>query len=158
MARSARLNREQWKDWLEIVGIGAIVGSLVFVGLEVRQNTLAIQDGSHQTSLIMSHDTTEMLWDPEFAVTYDNGIREYSSLDGPARRQFDQYVGQRINVWEYAFAARGRGVMSEELWQAWDRYFVEELRQDALQEVWATRKHGYSQSFQKHVDDILASY
>ena len=152
------MNRDQLKDWLEIVGIVAIVGSLVFVGLEVQQNTVAVQDSSHQTSLMMSHDTTERLWDPEFAITYDSGLRDYAMLEGPEKRQFDQYIGQRINVWEYAFAARGRGVMSEDLWQAWDRYFIEEFRQAALRDVWASRKHGYSQSFQAHVDDVVGTY
>jgi hypothetical protein len=28
-----------WKDFLELVGIGAIVVSLVFVGYELRQST-----------------------------------------------------------------------------------------------------------------------
>ena len=151
------MTRDQWKDWLEIVGIAAIVGSLVFVGLEVQQNTVAIQDSSHQTSLMMSHDTSERLWDPAFAKVYDDGLRDYSGLEGPQKRQFDQYIGQRINVWEYAFAARDRGVMSEEFWQAWDRYFTAEIRQRAIREVWAARKHGYSESFQIHVDAVVAS-
>ncbi len=150
------MTREQWKDWFEIVGIVAIVGSLVFVGLEVRQNTLAVQDSSHQTSLVMSHDSTEKLWDTNFAATYENGIRSYSNLDGAEKRQFDQYVAQRINIWEYAFAARERGVMTEELWQSWDRFFSVEMQQESWRDVWRSRNHGYSNPFNAHVEAVIS--
>jgi len=150
------MTREQWKDWVDIVGMIAIVASLIFVGLEVRQNTLAIQDTSHQTSLVLSHDTTERLWDSEFAVVYDNGLSNYQSLEGPEKRQFDQFVAQRINLWEYAFAARERGVMTEELWQPWDRFFVVEMQQESWRDVWRSRKLGWSNPFQAHVEAVIS--
>ncbi|NIP55658.1 hypothetical protein GWN42_05225 [candidate division KSB1 bacterium] len=43
------MSRKQLKDWLEIIGMIAIVGSLVFVGLEVRQNTTALIAGAYQS-------------------------------------------------------------------------------------------------------------
>ncbi len=32
------MTREQWKDWLGGIGILAIVGSLIFVALEIKTN------------------------------------------------------------------------------------------------------------------------
>ncbi len=31
------MTKENWKDWLEGIGIVAIVASLIFVGLQMRQ-------------------------------------------------------------------------------------------------------------------------
>lgn len=38
MSKRACMRREKIKDWLEIVGMGAIVASLLFVGLQIRQD------------------------------------------------------------------------------------------------------------------------
>jgi len=46
------MTREQWKDWLEGFGIVAIIGSLIFVGLQMRQAqsiAVAEAEGAQQT-------------------------------------------------------------------------------------------------------------
>ena len=35
--------------WLEIIGLMGIISSLVFVGVEIRQNTAAVKGATHQT-------------------------------------------------------------------------------------------------------------
>jgi hypothetical protein len=40
------MKRENLKDVVEIVGLIAIVASLVFLALEVRQNTTALEAGA----------------------------------------------------------------------------------------------------------------
>jgi len=36
------------KNWVELAGVFGVVASLVFVGLEVRQNTAAVRGATHQ--------------------------------------------------------------------------------------------------------------
>ena len=150
------MNVSKWAVYAEIVSAVAVVLSLIYVGSEIRQNTLAAQDGSHLSSLVLGHDLESKLWDPEFADTYDAGLRDYSTLRGPQKRQFDSFVSQNINVWEYAFYARDRGVMVDELWEGWDRYHRSEFRQDSWQQVWRSRREGFGGSFQAYVDGLLA--
>jgi hypothetical protein len=150
------MNVSKWAVYAEIVSAVAVVLSLIYVGSEIRQNTLAAQDGSHLSSLVLGHDLESKLWDPEFANTYDAGLRDYSTLRGPQKRQFDSFVSQNINVWEYAFYARDRGVMVDELWEGWDRWFRSQLRQDSWQQVWRSRREGFGGSFQAYVDGLLA--
>ena len=35
--------------WLEIIGLMGVISSLVFVGVEIRQNTAAVKGATHQT-------------------------------------------------------------------------------------------------------------
>ena len=37
------------KEIIEILGILAIIGSLIFVGIEIRQNSVEIRGSTHQT-------------------------------------------------------------------------------------------------------------
>jgi hypothetical protein len=138
----------------EVIGAAAIVVSLIYVGSEIRQNTVALQDNSHQSSLTLAHDLEYRLWDAEFLATYDNGMRNYSTLSSQQIRQFDSYVSLNINVWEYAFYARERGVMAEDIWNGWDRYFRSQLNESSWQQVWRKVRHGYGDSFQAYTDSV----
>lgn len=140
----------------EVIGAVAVVVSLVYVGLQIRQNTLAIQDASDQNSLTLAHDIDAYLFDDEFVAAYESGLADYSALKGSGKRQFDTFVSQNFNVWEYAFNARNRGTMREESWNGWDRWFRSQLAQDAWQEVWSQRRAGYSDGFQQYADSIVA--
>ena len=42
------------RQWLEIVGIGAVVASLVFVGVEIRQDHLAHEQGQERMARILA--------------------------------------------------------------------------------------------------------
>ena len=55
------------KEIIEILGLVAIIGSLIFVGIEIRQNSLAVRGATHQsiseqvTKLYMHIATNERL-------------------------------------------------------------------------------------------------
>jgi len=140
----------------EVTGAVAVVVSLIYVGSEIRQNTLAIQDNSHQASLALTGDIDNLLWDQDFAESYEAGISVYSTLRGADKRRFDSFIGRQLNIWEYAFYARRRGVMEEENWNGWDRWYRSQLSHDAWQQVWAQIRHGYGDSLQAYADAIVA--
>ena len=35
--------------WFELIGLFGVISSLVFVGVEIRQNTAAVKGATHQT-------------------------------------------------------------------------------------------------------------
>jgi hypothetical protein len=135
--------------------IGVIAG-LVFLGYELRQTRLAIEDSSHLSSVMLSQGSFDRLWEPGFASLYQGGLEAFDALDESQRLQFDAYVSQRLNLWEYAFYSYSRGTMDEELWRSWDASFRGEIRQEAWLEIWHSVASIYGESFRAHVDSILA--
>ena len=111
------MNREQRKDIFESLGFIAIVASLIFLALETRQNTIAVQQENQQTISAIAHEWDSWIRDKDFAKTYDTGIRDIASLSSPEMLQFDRYVGQGLNVWELAFYNHQSGVMTDEIWR-----------------------------------------
>ena len=55
------MGRENLKDFVEIIGVVAIVVSLVFVGLEVRQNTNAVKSTVVQAVAQQSYDSIVLI-------------------------------------------------------------------------------------------------
>ena len=140
----------------EVIGALAVVISLLYVGSEIRQNTLAVQDTSHQNSLALGHDIEAYLFDDAFAETYESGLAQYSSLGGVEKRKFDSFVSINLNVWEYAFYARDRGTMQEDLWNGWDRWYRSQMALDAWKAVWSQRRGGYGDQFQQYADSVAS--
>ncbi len=48
------------KSWIELVGMGGVIGSLIFVALEVRQNTAAVRGATCQA--IVDASLSQIQW------------------------------------------------------------------------------------------------
>lgn len=65
------------RNWVELIGVVGVVASLVFVGLEVRQNTAAIKGATYQAVADSSLEHVRWFADNEkllqFTVKINNG-------------------------------------------------------------------------------------
>lgn len=59
-----------WKDIAELIGIGAIIASLVFVGYQIEHDRRLTQAALGSESSILIMEAFESLYDPEFSTTY----------------------------------------------------------------------------------------
>lgn len=91
------MNRQQWKDSLEVVGFITLIGSLVFLAMEIRTNTesnhIAIFEnyGSHWIEM-----NGEIAGNRELAALI---VKAYADeeLDPVEARQFKVWVFQRVS-------------------------------------------------------------
>jgi hypothetical protein len=148
---------ERLAQLAQVVAAAAVVVSLLFVGSQIRENTRAVQRTNALSSLSLGHDWDAWLRDREFASTYDTGIRDYSSLSGTDKLQFDRYIGQGLNIWEFAFYSTNAGTMDKETWGAWDRFFRSQLGHDSWRLVWNDISDAYGSGFQVHVNEQLSN-
>ena len=81
-----------WKDVAEMVGIASIVASLVFVGLEMRQDHIVARSqlaaGTFENLAALRQEMTG----PEFAATYAKMLEQPEQLTTA-----EQITGQRIS-------------------------------------------------------------
>jgi hypothetical protein len=89
------LQISDWANIAEIVGALAVTISLVFVGLQVRANTVATQSATyqdavgHEISILLAISAT-----PETAVKQNIYLNDPGALD---KRDFEQVRGPRAN-------------------------------------------------------------
>ena len=77
---SMRMSLE-WKTFSELIGLAAIVVTLVFVGFELRQNTRAVESSATQEVHANFASWYESLQsDPELLLITVKGMQDYSSL------------------------------------------------------------------------------
>ena len=151
-------NISRWSVVAEVVSAVAVVLSLIYVGSEIRQNTISTQLSNAYSAVTLSSTSSQWLSDSEFAATYAVGLRDFSALDDTQRIQFEGFVSQKLNVWEIVFLSHEQGLIDDAAWGAWEGYFKSQIRSESWRSVWKdSQSDGFQGPFQVHVDTILAS-
>ncbi len=145
------------KTLVEFGAALTVLLGLVFVGLELRQNTNAIQVTNHQSSIALGMELGAWIRDPEFAETFELALRDFSKLTPVQKIQFDSYVGNELNIWEFTFYTHNDGMMSEEIWNGWDGWFRTEISQESFKALWfASKREAYGPEFRNYVDSVIS--
>ena len=140
----------------EIIGAIAVVISLIYVGLSVNQNTNAILVANHQALVALDQDTNGWLRDPEFAEIFERAANDISQLSPAQSRQYFTFIADKFNAWEFAFITYESGMMDDNIWKGWDRYYRSLIDDKQNLGYWETGKSGYSPAFVSYVDSVLA--
>ena len=115
------------KSLLELSGAGAILVGLIFVGLELRQNTAALQA---ETMRGLTDSTTEYMLllatDREINRLMRKGRRDLSSLDETESSQFFYIQRTRWIRMQMAFLQWRRGTLGDEDWEFYKQFLCSE--------------------------------
>ena len=91
------MNRQQWKDTLEAIGFLTLIGSLVFLALEIRTNT-----ESNHIAIFQNYGSNwiqmngEMAGNPSLAALIEKAYTG-GQLNPVEARQFRGWVFQRVS-------------------------------------------------------------
>jgi hypothetical protein len=105
------MNRKNLNWWLSsITNVGVLFG-LLFVGYEIRQNTVQLRAESSQAiTESVNALNAGMYSDPELAEILIRGTEDLGALDSVERARFDAYQFARLNIAEYALDLEREGV------------------------------------------------
>lgn len=113
------LGLADWAYLAEILGSVAIVISLIFVGLQVRENTKATQAATFQEHMGYEIDfVTRVGADPDLAAIWENALRDFASLDGSAKIQGTYLFLGAMRLWEGFYLQWRAGTLSDDGWKA----------------------------------------
>jgi len=108
------MTRDQMKDWLESIGVLAIIGSLIFVALEIKTNTesndIAI-DQNYATNWMIINSTVAANHD--LATVIEKGL-DGEELDRAEARQFRSYAAMYLTQAFHMLRLYDRGLISED--------------------------------------------
>ena len=147
------LGLEEWANIAQIIASVVVVISLVYVGLEVHQNTKAIQNESHRSTLeMMNSGQLVLATDDEFHRIYSMGLESPADLSDEQWSRFVQFMLPRLGAWEYIYLAKQEGSASQGAWAAFDPYFREVICMPGLTRFFSEYKSAYAPSFVDYVE------
>ena len=141
----------------EIIAAVVVVVSLIYVSLQIRQNTQTLKVTAAQTYVGMYNTFTSDLTNPELAVIWHKGMQDFASLKGGELVQFSAVAGQLMRIFETAFSQWRRGALEDQLWLASERALIDSLAMPGFQQWWQFRRGWYSDDFRERLDGFDVS-
>jgi len=133
----------------EVVSGLAVVGSLIYVAYEIRQqsrlnrltaaNALAAQWSGLMESL---HNN------PEMAKIWLKGMLDFDDLDAVSKLRFGAYFGRFLRNSEGLYLHLQDKSLDPMVWRGIERAIRDIISLPGSQQWWETRKHWYTDNFQ----------
>jgi len=133
----------------EIVSAIAVIVTLLYVGYEIRQNTAAVKSTAYQSI----HDAEDLFWlsistDANLSTVWDVGMSGgLEALQPVQRRQYVLAVRRLIYLYQNVNYQWRKGVVDDELWNAWLASLDEHLGMRGFAEVLSGTKPHLSDPF-----------
>ena len=112
----------------ELVGGVAVVASLIYVGLQVRQSTIATRVGYQRSSTnAWTTVTTPLHSDAELSALFSRALDGVESLNRDERIRVHYLLLHIVNFFVDQVHAHQAGIIDEPMMQAWEEYIASVL-------------------------------
>jgi hypothetical protein len=108
----------------EFVAAVAVVVSLIFLAVQIRQNTSAVRTASWQETVSGFRSANRIWLEPGVARAYAKGVRVYPDMPFDDRTLFLNVIADQALAFQGAFALYESGQLQEETYQAYLDWFA----------------------------------
>jgi len=141
----------------EFIGAIAVVVTLIYLAIQMRQNTNALK-------LNAARSVTEQLQDMFSLTASSQELAEIlvkasgdSALQGAERVRYYTFTSNLVRVYENAFLQLRAGVIDHAHWEGMTRMMIDFTSAGGFQEYWRDRKHWVSDDFQEYMESEVVS-
>jgi hypothetical protein len=146
------------KIFVDVLGHAAVVGSLIFVGIQVQQGAAA----SRSATVLQLKDSWVQLnlagaTSPELVDAYDTVIAHGWESDARARGLVDAFERARLHNWSNAYYQYRNGTLEEDQWLPHLREIQHNAKNQILKKVWSEWDYAFDDEFRRSMDDTLGA-
>lgn len=140
----------------EVVGAVVVVLSLIYLAVQIRQNTQAQQTENYARALgrLASMQST-LSQDGEISLIFSKGVLDTSRLSTQDRVRFTWFMYEAFDAFEFMFYVSRTKTMPEEVWRRWSAAVAWWLTFPGVQAWWHARPLPFTDSFTSFVDSLL---
>ncbi len=134
----------------------AVVASLLFVGLQIRQNTKATRAASHH-AVSEAFNRLNILWARNAGITriWLSGLSDRSALTPEERWRFDSMVRAYLHVCETMYTQADLGAGDFGIVTAEENGIKTVFSSESVREWWAENPFGFSSEFRDYVGKLV---
>jgi hypothetical protein len=149
-------------DWTVITGVAdaaaalGVIGSLVFVGFQVRQNSAGFRNSAVQahmaayqelySNVLNSADMAEIVW---------LGMRDPEQVEGSSRLRFFVFTAKIMRVYQGLHWQWRRRVLDDALFLSMTSLLEDLAVAPGWRAVWHARRHQFDPEFQAFMDGLI---
>jgi hypothetical protein len=140
----------------QVIGAIAVVISLIYVALQIRQNTNAVRSATAQT--VHEHFAK---WyhlvaaDDELAQIVPKGLRDYGSLSEKERVRLVATFMAFLSYSQNAFLKWREGLLAPSLWRGWELVIMNLVCAPGGKAFWKERAYMFGDEFRRYIEADL---
>lgn len=151
-----KLKLGDWANVAEIIGTLAFVVSLIFVGVQIGQNTAATRAAASQAVHSSFSDWYQSVQgDPELLSLSTKGMADYDSLSPTEKSQFIALFMSFSLDTQDAFYKWRDGTLDPELWRTWELVSMNLYSTPGGKAFWKERRYLFAESYQNFIQNDL---
>lgn len=154
------MTRDQRKDLVEAIGLVAIVGSLIFLALEIRQANLATRIAARDSATQGHINYMALLIDSTVLASASAKAEANQELSQIEAKQFLLLHELRWRHYERVYYLYTNGVFSDQEWVAYRNGIAQSFVDDNAnwqlsRQAWERNRDKLSANFVAYVDDLV---
>jgi len=132
----------------QVVGAVAVVVSLAYLAVQVRQSTAAMSaQAAHDALAAVREFNQSFMTNPAMARIFSLGADDPSSLNETELQQFPHLVFNFFKTAEALHAQFVRGTLDADTWRAWEQVFMTFGKTPGFSAFWTIRKGFFTPAF-----------
>lgn len=148
---------QDWGALGELIGGVAIIVSLIYVGLQIRQSTQTSRAATSQAYTSQFISSVSKLLEPGFSDIFWRGLPGLHDLHGGERVAFVSYISIVLRMFESFYLQEQDGTFDSRLFGGWSATYFDLFANEGPREVLAIRKHLFNAQFIEFLQNRLAS-
>jgi hypothetical protein len=143
----------EWASIADIVAAIAVVASLVYLGVQLRQNSRATLSSNRATIHINTQNVAHpAMMDRELAGIILRAISGNAELSPEERMAASAWFFQLLKTGELAHQSYLAGELDKDYWEASMNFFRSYYQAPGFKTYWNDRRNAFTPSFQNMVD------
>lgn len=137
----------------EIVGALAVVLTLVYLAVQVRQNTTALRGATAAEAVGAVREwNSRLIDDLVVSELFAKGVEDPTQLSDAERRRFVPIAFNFFKTVEHLHYQYARGTLDPEIWAGWEVVLTGYMASAGMQAYYKERRSAFSREFQLWVD------
>ncbi len=137
----------------ELIAVIAVISSLIYVALQVRQNTQAIHLSASQTT----HDALSEAYmvaatNAELNGILRRGTDDFTALSDDEAGQFFAFWSATLYMTQNWYYQWRNGALEQDLFMSWMSGLTGAMNLPGFQHFWSHRKHLFTPALQDYVE------
>lgn len=140
----------------QVIGAIAVVISLIYVAMQIRQNTAAVRSATAQA--VHEHFAgwyNAFAADQTLAEIGVKGLKDYASLSETEKARFVSCFMAFLSYGQNAFLKWRQGLLAPSLWVGWEQVLMNLIGSPGGKSLWMERAYLFGEEFRCYVQDDL---
>ena len=151
------MTMQDWGALGDLIGGIAIIVSLVYVGLQIKQSTQATRAATNQSFSAQYTEQAAQITRADFRDVFWRGLSGLQNLQGGELVAFMAFLGSIMRMWETFYFQKQGGTFESRIFDSWLVQLVDLFGNDGVREYWAIRRHNFTAEFVEFIDETIAT-